>query len=205
MLKIYIARHGQDEDNKNGILNGHRDTPLTELGVNQAHALALHIKSLGLSFEKIYSSPLSRAYTTAEIVADTLGISKPEKFAGLIERDIGVMAGTPIKDIEKTCAPDIIKTEIITYFLTAEGAETFPETFSRAQKTLEEITTKHSDGNILIVCHGDIGKMLYAAYYHLDWETILKMFHFGNSELLLLSEDSSAEDTHVFKAEQYNH
>ena len=32
MLKIYIARHGQNEDNANGILNGHRDLPLTDIG-----------------------------------------------------------------------------------------------------------------------------------------------------------------------------
>jgi len=32
VLNIYVARHGQDRDNSNGILNGHRDEPLTELG-----------------------------------------------------------------------------------------------------------------------------------------------------------------------------
>jgi hypothetical protein len=31
------------------------------------------------------------------------------------------------------------------------------------------------------------------------------MFHFGNSELLLLAEDLPAEKAHVFKAEQHNH
>ncbi len=33
MLKIYLARHGQNEDNANGILNGHRDLPLTDIGL----------------------------------------------------------------------------------------------------------------------------------------------------------------------------
>lgn len=44
MLNIYIVRHGQDEDNQNGILNGHRDMPLTELGKTQAQQLAQKIK-----------------------------------------------------------------------------------------------------------------------------------------------------------------
>ena len=40
MLNLYLARHGQDEDNAKGILNGRRDNPLTKLGVNQAKKLA---------------------------------------------------------------------------------------------------------------------------------------------------------------------
>lgn len=49
MLKIYIARHGQNEDNANGILNGHRDLPLTSLGERQAYELADGIKDIGLA------------------------------------------------------------------------------------------------------------------------------------------------------------
>lgn len=40
MTKIYITRHGQDRDNANNILNGHRDMPLTEIGMDQAGQLA---------------------------------------------------------------------------------------------------------------------------------------------------------------------
>jgi hypothetical protein len=54
------------------------------------------------------------------------------------------------------------------------------------------------------VTHGDIGKMIYAAYYNLDWKEILTMFHFGNSELLILSSDTSANEAHVIEIEQYN-
>ena len=43
MLKIYLARHGQDQDNANGILNGQRDEPLTDIGINQAKQLAQKI------------------------------------------------------------------------------------------------------------------------------------------------------------------
>jgi len=38
-LHIYLTRHGQDQDNAHGILNGHRNTPLTELGIQQAQQL----------------------------------------------------------------------------------------------------------------------------------------------------------------------
>ncbi|MDE2019460.1 MAG: histidine phosphatase family protein [Patescibacteria group bacterium] len=205
MLKIYLARHGQDKDNASGILNGYRDEPLTELGLEQAKTLAKEIVAAGLHFDAVYSSPLRRAYTTAETITDALGIAKPVVMQDLIERDFGIMTGKATKDITKLCAPDILQADPITYFLSPEGAETFQDLIERGKRVIKEIQEKYKDGNVLLVAHGDFGKMIYAAYYNLDWKSVLLMFHFGNSELLLLSEDSSPEEAHVFKFKQYNH
>jgi broad specificity phosphatase PhoE len=204
MLKIYLVRHGQDRDNANGILNGHRDEPLTELGLEQARTLAKEIVAARLTFDAVYSSPLKRAYVTAETITNALDIAKPIVMSDLIERDFGVMTGKFTKDIIKLCAPDILQGEFITYFLSPEGAETFPDLVERGRRVLNEIREKHKDGNVLLVAHGDFGKMIYAAYYNLDWKSVLLMFHFGNSELLLLSEDSSPEAAHVFQFQQFN-
>lgn len=205
MITIYLARHGQDRDNEAGILNGRRDEPLTKLGLEQASQLAQKIKESGLDFYKVYSSPLQRAYQTAKIITDNLQTNDPEKLDLLIERDFGVMTGKSRKDIVKICAPDILQAEIITYFLSPQGAETFPELIDRAKVLLDLIKSKHDGDKILLVTHGDFGKMLYAAYYNLDWKKVLMMFHFGNSELLLLAEDSAPEDSHLFNINQYNH
>ena len=43
-MSIYMVRHGQDTDNENGILNGRRDTELTDLGKRQAKIVS---KKLG--------------------------------------------------------------------------------------------------------------------------------------------------------------
>ena len=204
MLKIYLARHGQNKDNVEGILNGHRDEPLTEKGIGQAHEIANKIKGVDLSFDLIYSSPLIRAYDTAEIISETIGSTKPVKESLLIERDFGIMTGKKISDIDKFCAPNIIKAEIITYFLDPEGAETFPDLMKRGRILLDKIQKEHKDGNMLLVTHGDIGKMIYAEYYKLDWKTVLTQFHFGNCDLLLMSEDSSPAEAHVFQIPQHN-
>ena len=205
MLKIYLARHGQDEDNVKGILNGHRDKPLTLLGQDQAKELANKIKEAGIQINKIYSSPLKRTRQTAEIISDILSLNKPESLDLLIERDFGIMTGRLMSEIETMCTPDIVKADLVTYFLSPEGAETFPQLLERGHKIINEIKSKHSDGNILLVTSGDIGKMIYADYYNLDWQAVLTMFHFGNSDLLLLSQDSLPEEVHVFKTQQYNH
>src|SRR3990167_4546839 len=127
MLKIYLARHGQDMDNAKGILNGRRDEPLSEKGIEQANEVAGKIKETGISFDHVYSSPLRRAYKTAEIITDILGISKPEILPNLIERDFGIMTGQSHGKIKEMCSPNIIQSNTITYFLNPEGAETFPD------------------------------------------------------------------------------
>lgn len=204
MLNIYLVRHGQDTDNVSGILNGHRDNSLTVLGLSQAHDLAEFIGSQKLKFIKVYSSPLKRAYQTASVITDTLSLSSPEILPDLIERDFGAMTGKNVSEIDNFPASSLIKTETVTYFLEAPGAENFPQVYARAQIVLKFLEEKYQTGNILLVSHGDIGKMIYAAYYNLPWEDVLKMFHFGNSELLLLALGIMPEKAKIFAAPQFN-
>lgn len=203
MLKIYLARHGQSEDNLNHILGGLRDSPLTALGITQATSLAKKISDSGIHFDALYASPLQRARKTAEIVGNALGMI-PVEMQNLRERDFGVMSGLPDSVVEEMCKPDIYKpaNESFYYFLSPKGAETFPDLLDRAKLILEELQSKHSEGNILLVSHSDLGKMIYAQYYGLtseeQWKDVLGSCHFGNSDLLLLSPDTTAEETHVF-------
>ncbi len=206
ILKIYVARHGQNQDNVEGILNGRRDHPLTELGIVQAQNLADHIKLGSFNFDAVYSSPLCRAFDTAEVITKTLGMPNPIKLELLIERDFGSMTGKLAKDVERLCAPDVVTTDTITYFLNPEGAETFPELIERGKKVISYLGEVHPEGgSVLLVCHGDIGKMIYAAFYSLEWKEVLTDFHFGNSEMLLLSRETSPNMAHVFKQDQFSH
>lgn len=92
MVNIYVARHGQDLDNVKGILNGHRNLPLTDLGRQQATDVANKMVCAGFTLSSasgdaptssskpdvstalsaVYSSPLKRAHETAEIFAKIL-------------------------------------------------------------------------------------------------------------------------------------
>jgi broad specificity phosphatase PhoE len=201
-LEIFIARHGQNEDNVNGILNGHRDLPLSELGREQAHNLAEGIEAAGLNIDTVYSSPLDRALETARIVCNVLAIEQePIVIPELIERDFGVMTGVPISEVETRCSPDIIKTDTITYFLNPEKAETFPDLIKRGQKALEHVRALQTEGTALLVCHGDIGKMVYVAATGKHWEDVLRNFHFGNGDLI---EVSSSDETHKVRLPQHN-
>lgn len=66
---LVILRHGETEYNKQHLMTGQRDVPLTERGKNQARAagtLVSHIR-----FDKAYSSTLSRAFNTAALVLES--------------------------------------------------------------------------------------------------------------------------------------
>ena len=69
---IYLIRHGECAGNKENRIRGCMDFPLNENGVLQAHALAKAMKDKNIEY--IYSSPLSRAMTTAGILGDALGL-----------------------------------------------------------------------------------------------------------------------------------
>jgi broad specificity phosphatase PhoE len=114
------------------------------------------------------------------------------------------MTGRPVSSIIKLCAPDVIEADHVNYFLSPEGAETFPDLINRGKELLNKLERTYADKNILLVTHGDMGKMIYSSYYKQDWKDTLRAFHFGNSDLLLLSEDSPADETHIFEARQYH-
>ncbi len=84
----------------------------------------------------VYASPLDRALETAAIVSTELGLAESIVHDDLIERNFGIMTGRPAADVEEMCAPDIIKTENVTYFLRPDGAETFPDLLARGRGCL---------------------------------------------------------------------
>ena len=177
---IFLARHGQNEDNAEKLLNGHRDRPLTDLGREQAVEVAKKLNGKGI--QKIYSSPLVRSFETGEIIADVLGLDKPEVNTLFIERDFGVLTGKPVADILKYSSDDL-QTEHVLHFLNVEGSEDYPKLKERGFRGLKFIQEKHPEDTVLIVSHGDIGKMIKAAFYDKDWKDVLQEGYFSHTTI----------------------
>lgn len=187
--KILVVRHGQDEDNANHILNGHRQKPLTPLGRQQARQVAGRLNEM--SIDRIYTSPLQRTKETATIIAEKLATT-PEVIEHplLIERDFGVLTGKPLSAIPEY-ATELLETDRVIYFLNAEGAETFPQVLKRLKTFIEEMHQKHPGETVLAVTHGDAGKMLRAAYYHWDWKRGLQTPYVDNTDIIKLAPPTS--------------
>ena len=140
---IYIIRHGKTELNKAKVLQGRSNFPLNEEGMLQARAAA---ELLGdVSFSRVFSSPLTRAVQTAEILAPHI---KPVIDERLIEMDYG-----PYEGADLTHLPP----EILTFFSdfvhnpAPDGMEQLSSVVERAGAFLEDI--RQISGDILISTH----------------------------------------------------
>ena len=91
MKKLYLLRHGQTEFNVKKLVQGRCDSPLTDLGRQQAGMAAAWLKGHGVVPDKVVSSPLGRAMDTAQLVAtELLGPDAAvEPCEGIIERCYG--------------------------------------------------------------------------------------------------------------------
>ena len=72
---VLVARHGETTWNKEGRYQGRQQSPLSELGIRQAQALADAVAAGTPRIERIVSSPLIRCVNTAQQSADRLGLS----------------------------------------------------------------------------------------------------------------------------------
>lgn len=149
-------RHGQSTANAQGVWQGQMEFPLSEEGRRQA-ALAGRALS-GTSYDAIYSSPLARAFGTAEIIARESGFEgEVVPVRGLIERHGGVLEGHTWAEQEER------NPEFARKFLSLPeeerwafaGAETDEEVMARFEAAMDEIRARHRDGaRVVVVSHG---------------------------------------------------
>ena len=100
MKRLYLVRHGQTEFNVARLVQGRCDSPLTELGVVQAHAAGAWLREHGVAADAMVSSPLGRAMATARILADELGfVGEVEPEERIIERSYGWFEKGPFTEL----------------------------------------------------------------------------------------------------------
>jgi broad specificity phosphatase PhoE len=146
-MKIYVARHGETEYNRKKLLMGQKDIPLNEKGVKQAEKLAKFMKDKGVT--AIYSSDLSRAFKTAEIVGKELNLPVT-RFKEFMEHSLGKLNGS-----EWTEEMELMDKEEFEELMYSEGAENVNEFYDRVWSKFKEVVENHpKDGNLLLVMHG---------------------------------------------------
>lgn len=147
---IYIVRHGQTDYNIEGRYGGRIDVPLNDEGRKQAKIIKEKLKNI--KFDKVFSSPLIRAYETTKIICDN-EITVDYR---LIERDNGELEGKLKKDIIGNI--DFNNPEEKRY-----NIESITEFRKRINNFFDEITSFYKGKNVLVVTHAGIG--IYARCY----------------------------------------
>ena len=153
-MRILLLRHGQSEANKEHIIQGHMESPLSDLGRDQAKTVGKKLLDSKITFDAVYSSDLIRATETAKIITKILGIKKIAFDNRLREFSLGDYEGKNSQKLTEnerafldSCWKD--------YSIRVPNGETVNEFVSRIKAIFDEIVTSaEEDSTILIVGHG---------------------------------------------------
>ena len=158
MTTIFLARHGESDWNVEKRFQGHSDRPLTKRGREQAHALADLVGSEKI--DAVYTSPLSRARETAEIVAARAGL-KAVALPELREVDTGSWSGLSRADVEARFPEGFARWR--SGGSGWEDGESYEEMAERVIGALRKIAEDHPDGRVLVISHGGPIRAIHAA------------------------------------------
>jgi len=152
---LYIARHGETEKNRVGMLLGQKDVELNETGIDQAHELGKKMKDFDIDL--IISSSMTRTKQTTEIVNGY--IHKTVRIEPrLKERNVGVYEGLTLKEVQEKYQRGY--TSEMAYHKTPPGGESSQEVQERVFAVMDELKKNYPDKNILIISHSFIIRMI---------------------------------------------
>jgi broad specificity phosphatase PhoE len=154
---LFVFRHGETDWNREGRLQGKTDTRLNATGLAQAEALADRLR--GRRLDAIVSSDLMRALTTAQIVAEALGVPLSTD-EGLRETGVGQAEGMIWEDAKARFGAELTErwhSEGNTAF---PGGETGHETLARGLAALQRFTAAHPYRRIGVSTHGAMLRQL---------------------------------------------
>lgn len=144
-------RHGQTDMNTAHRLQGWTDTPLNETGEDQARAAGEEIRRRGITFDRIYVSPLQRAVRTAEL-ATGMGKSRFIIDDRIKEMNMGDIETHSYEELGPSFMDSFFRDPET--FVPAGGGETFCDLMERTEDFLEDLREKLPGKNVLAVSHG---------------------------------------------------
>ena len=183
---IIFLRHGQAINNTKRVLAGRSEgVPLTDTGIKQAKRIAEFLKPLNIS--TIYSSPIERAKTTAEIVAKHHSIEYRIDDR-LIELDMGKFTGMPYDEIFAEHGNVFLKFYEGQLEIAHNGVETFVEVKKRIMEIVDHVLKEHNDENVLLVTHMDPIKAILSTIMDLKPISLFELI-IENASLTIFKEE----------------
>jgi broad specificity phosphatase PhoE len=164
-MKLIIVRHGQTEWNKEEIFRGRADIPLDEIGLKQANAVAENLCHLNI--KTIYSSPLKRALAMAQAIGKKVRL-KPIIENDFIDFDFGQWQGLTLAQVRKE-VPSLYRQWLKNPGkVIIPGGENLSLVRERVAHALSKVLDKQVNGDIVIVTHRIINKILLCIIFSLN-------------------------------------
>lgn len=161
MMELYILRHGTTAWNEKHLLQGRSDIPLDAAGRSLASEVGAALRDV--HFDRCFSSPLKRAYETAELVLAGRGIPI-EKDARLEEMSFGDFEGMDVSGDAAKEHPEVLNALkfSLEHYATPPHGETMEALLARTHAFYEDVINDPANEGrrILVSTHGGAGRAL---------------------------------------------
>lgn len=170
-MRIYITRHGETQWNRLNKLQGSKNSPLTARGIEDGRELGLYLEDVDL--DKIYSSPLERAYETSLIIRGERPIDI-QVLDGLREMSFGVFEGKSKEEINEKYSKTYYN-----YWHRPQDyqpilGETYEEFLKRVWSAFLKVAESKEE-RVLVVSHGVVIRAIMNLIHKRPLEEITKI------------------------------
>jgi 2,3-bisphosphoglycerate-dependent phosphoglycerate mutase len=176
---LILVRHGQSEWNAKNLFTGWKDPGLTDQGVSEAKNAGKLILEQKIEFDVMYTSMLSRAQKTGDIILGILNHKEIPiiKNEALNERHYGSLAGLNKDDARKKWGEEQVHIWRRSFDMPPPEGESLKDTADRVLPYFEtEIMPKVISGSsILIAAHGNSLRALIMKLDSISPEDIVKL------------------------------
>ena len=150
MSRLLLIRHGRTKLHKDDRFWGKTDIPLSNIGIKQAGQLRARLASEKIT--AVYSSTLSRARFTAEIIASGRKLDV-KAFDELCECNFGYVEGLTYPEIKRlypVLAEELNERKAVTF----PGGESLDQLNKRVMTFLKRLEKHKPQDTVAVVAHG---------------------------------------------------
>lgn len=169
MTRLYLTRHGQTEWNIENRVQGSKDSPLTQKGIEQALQLGKRLEHTNI--DKVYSSSSKRALDTAKLITGDKNIPII-KVREITEMNLGIWEGLKFDEIEDMYSDQYNKFWNTPHLLKYFPGETFECFNERVVKAIDYIAKENDGKDILVVTHGIVLKFIMAYFKNIPLKNV---------------------------------
>jgi len=189
MVNIILVRHGETDWNTEQVFRGRIDVPLNQVGLSQAEAVGRSLRDSDI--DALYSSPLTRAFETAHMLAKgrNLEIVSEE---GFIDINFGLWQGISHQKVKEDFEDLYARWISEPHEVTFPQGENLEQVKIRSQKALDTIVKNNPGRTVAIVSHRVVNKVLLCTVLGLD------LTHFWN-----IRQDTCAVNRFEYKEGSY--
>ena len=199
-MKLIIARHGETLWNKEMMLQGQKDIPISRKGLHQAKMLAKRLSRENI--DVIYTSRLNRAIKTAAEIKKFHKNARLIKEKSLNEMSWGIWEGLKIGYIKKKYKEMHKKREKDKFNFKIPRGESPQMLKTRVKKILDKIIRQNKGRNVLIVGHGGVNRTILGILLKWSNEKILSV-RLNNASITILNVKNSKAKMSLFDSSHH--